>query len=862
MSLRIVDRELSWASGTPLPITDAPDIVRVRYLTRPIFQNDGSGIARQDQASERRFLVDPVTGNEDFPLQTPTELGAPGCITQIIRQGGTIVQGTVPEGVSGPLTIDQLLLTYGPGTPYNWQIVADGVAPQAPYVVVPGPIGASGPIGPTGPIGPSGGPVGPVGPPGAVGPIGPIGPIGLTGTTGAAGAVGPAGTAGAVGATGAIGVTGATGTTGPQGATGPIGLTGPTGTTGAVGPIGPIGTTGATGATGSQGPIGLTGPAGATGATGAQGIAGAVGPQGPIGVTGPTGSTGATGATGPQGATGPAGPNIAATTTAIGSLQLAHTQVASGPPIAALQEDLTATTTTANAAIPSSQKGAVSGVAPLNASSLVSSAYLPVAGTTLGGVKSGGSGITIAADGTISSTTAGGMTNPMTTVGDTIYGAVSGAPTRLAAGTSSQVFVGGASAPAWGPVPLAAISGITTTQLSATAGILGSQLSASAAIVSAQITSLDASKVSTGVLPLAQLSGITSSQLAAGAGILGSQLSATAAIAAGQIGSINPSTLTGSGTIPNAALPALVTAGTSAYPASVTYDAYGRITAITAGSAPTGGTVTSVGLTAPSIFTVTGSPVTGSGTLALALGTQSANTVLAGPSSGAVLAPTFRVLAAADIPSLDTSKITTGTLPVVRGGSGLSAAPTDGQLLIGSTAGGGYALSTLTAGANVTITNAAGAITIAAAATGSAGMANPMSQPGDMIVGGAAGTPTALADVAVGQVLRSGGVATAPSWGPVSLAAAVNTARIVTTTLTLTSTDSVVIVGAANLVITMPDATTMAGRTLTFKNNGSGTNTSLSGSGTQTIDGQATQILSRAWASVSMFSFGGVWNIV
>jgi len=147
MSLRIVDRELSWATGAPLPITDAPDVVRVRYLTRPIFQNDGSGLARQDQASERRFPVDPVTGNEDFPLQTPTELGAPGCITQITRQGGTIVQGNVPEGVPGPLTIAGLLATYGAGTPYNWQIVADGVAPLAPYVAVPGPPGPPGPPG-------------------------------------------------------------------------------------------------------------------------------------------------------------------------------------------------------------------------------------------------------------------------------------------------------------------------------------------------------------------------------------------------------------------------------------------------------------------------------------------------------------------------------------------------------------------------------------------------------------------------------------------------------------------------------------------------------------------------------------------
>jgi hypothetical protein len=63
------------------------------------------------------------------------------------------------------------------------------------------------------------------------------------------------------------------------------------------------------------------------------------------------------------------------------------------------------------------------------------------------------------------------------------------------------------------------------------------------------------------------------------------------------------------------------------------------------------GTVTSVGLSAPSQFTVTGSPVTDSGTLTLAWASQTANTVLAGPSSGPAAAPTFRALVAADMPA-------------------------------------------------------------------------------------------------------------------------------------------------------------------------------------------------------------------
>lgn len=69
------------------------------------------------------------------------------------------------------------------------------------------------------------------------------------------------------------------------------------------------------------------------------------------------------------------------------------------------------------------------------------------------------------------------------------------------------------------------------------------------------------------------------------------------------------------------------------------------------------GTVTSVGLSLPNIFSVSGSPVTSSGTLSAALATQTANYVWAGPTTGGDAAPTFRALVAADIPSLTASKI-------------------------------------------------------------------------------------------------------------------------------------------------------------------------------------------------------------
>lgn len=70
------------------------------------------------------------------------------------------------------------------------------------------------------------------------------------------------------------------------------------------------------------------------------------------------------------------------------------------------------------------------------------------------------------------------------------------------------------------------------------------------------------------------------------------------------------------------------------------------------------GTVTSVGLTLPGQFSVSGSPVTGSGTLTAAWQPQTANLIFAGPSSGGASAPTFRALGTSDFPA---SGVTAGS---------------------------------------------------------------------------------------------------------------------------------------------------------------------------------------------------------
>lgn len=62
------------------------------------------------------------------------------------------------------------------------------------------------------------------------------------------------------------------------------------------------------------------------------------------------------------------------------------------------------------------------------------------------------------------------------------------------------------------------------------------------------------------------------------------------------------------------------------------------------------GTVTSAGLRMPMEFNVGGSPITNSGTFSVSWSQESANTVLAGPTSGSSSTPGFRALVVADIP--------------------------------------------------------------------------------------------------------------------------------------------------------------------------------------------------------------------
>lgn len=310
------------------------------------------------------------------------------------------------------------------------------------------------------------------------------------------------------------------------------------------------------------------------------------------------------------------------------------------------------------------------------------------------------------------------------------------------------------------------------------------------------LTALNASQLTTGTIPLARLSGITNTEIAAGASIgwtkldkAGSSLADLTTRSAGDLTS---------GTLADARLSSNVSLfGATVDNAEITnttilfakwasngctsgqYPQYNGSAWVCGTVTPGSGTVTSVGLALPAIFSVTGSPVTGTGTLTGALATQSANLVWAGPSSGSAASPTFRSLVYNDFPTSaaaagtypkvtinaqgivtgTASQITlttdvTGVLPLANGGTGLNAAADDSVLL-----------SNGSAWAAVALTNCATAITYTAA-TNTFGCSSTV---GAHALLSASHTDTATATVVRGDLLVGSSV---PQWTRLGIGAA------------------------------------------------------------------------------------------
>jgi hypothetical protein len=118
---------------------------------------------------------------------------------------------------------------------------------------------------------------------------------------------------------------------------------------------------------------------------------------------------------------------------------------------------------------------------------------------------------------------------------------------------------------------------------------------------------------------------------------------------AGSDGKLNPGWLPAPGPATPGGVWAKDCASVGQFVRSINTDA-----SVTCGSPPAGGTGTGIGsvaLTMPSEFDVSGSPMTGDGTIAVTRVSQPAHNVLAGPASDAPGTPAFRALVPADFPA-------------------------------------------------------------------------------------------------------------------------------------------------------------------------------------------------------------------
>ena len=199
-------------------------------------------------------------------------------------------------------------------------------------------------------------------------------------------------------------------------------------------------------------------------------------------------------------------------------------------------------------------------------------------------------------------------------------------------------------------------------------------------------------------------------------------VSGTLAVANGGTG---VTTSTGTGNLVLSNSPTLVTPvlGTPASGVATNLTGLPLTTGVTGtlgiGNGGTGATTQAAAFNALSPLTTVGDVLYGA---ASGAGTRLAGNItttkqfLTGTGTGAAAnAPAWATIAAADLPVHSAALITSGTLGVANGGTGLTAAPANGQIAIGN--GSNYSLATLTAGSGISITNGSGSVNIASTVT-------------------------------------------------------------------------------------------------------------------------------------------------
>lgn len=158
----------------------------------------------------------------------------------------------------------------------------------------------------------------------------------------------------------------------------------------------------------------------------------------------------------------------------------------------------------------------------------------------------------------------------------------------------------------------------------------------------------------------------------------------------------------------------------------------------------------------PSFLSVSGSPITTSGTFAITLATETANTVFAGPTSGGAATPTFRALVSADIPSLGYVTSVGFSVPAtsifaVTGTNPITSSGTFGFSVTGNSGGIPYF-------------NSGSSLSTSAVLTANA----------IMLGGGASIAPSSLGSLGTTTTVLHGNAAGAPTFGAVSLTADVS----------------------------------------------------------------------------------------
>jgi large repetitive protein len=128
-----------------------------------------------------------------------------------------------------------------------------------------------------------------------------------------------------------------------------------------------------------------------------------------------------------------------------------------------------------------------------------------------------------------------------------------------------------------------------------------------------------------------------------------------------------------------------------------------------------GGSVTSVGLSLPSIFTITVSPITTVGSLTAVLAPQAANLLFAGPTTGVAAAPTFRSLVVGDLPAgIPNANLANSSITVAGNATALGGSVTQDQITGLSTTGlikrtAANTLAIATSGSDYLLPNGSGA---------------------------------------------------------------------------------------------------------------------------------------------------------